>query len=473
VVADDGAVVVGTRDVFSEQELARLRGFPEITRAELIRYFALASSDEGFLRKFTGRRNVLGAGVQLCSLPWLGFVPDEVGAAPERAVARLADRLGISAGELAGYGERAQTRTDHLQEIVRYLGWRPAGMPEWKELDEFLFARAMEHDSPKLLFMLVCEFLLSERVVRPGVVHLLEHVATARERARRESWLLLAPQVSKPARRAELDALLVVDASLGRTRLAWLGAGPTTSSPTAIKAELAKLAFLRGLDAHTLDVSMLPAQRRRFLAGLGRRLTAQALFRREPERRYPILLTLLAESVVDVLDEVVLLFDQALSGRESAARTRLTEELAERARAGEDRQALLDEILAIALDLDIPDAEVGALVRGQIGMERMRAAWAARRERLPRDHGHLAMLHESMSYVRQFAPHVLAAVRFAGGPGTEELMAAIGVLCELYATGTRKVPSDAATGFVPVRWAGYLRTAAEAGDVTAYRHYWE
>jgi hypothetical protein len=51
----------------------------------------------------------------------------------------------------------------------------------------------------------------------------------------------------------------VVDVSLGRTRLAWLGAGTTTSSPTATKAELAKLAYLRGLDAHTLDVSMLPA----------------------------------------------------------------------------------------------------------------------------------------------------------------------------------------------------------------------
>jgi Domain of unknown function (DUF4158)/Transposase domain (DUF772) len=268
---------------------------------------------EGLLRKFAGQRNVLGASVQLCSLPWLGFVPDEVGAAPQEAVARLANRLGIPADELAGYGERAQTRTDHLREIVRYLGWRPAGMPEWKELDEFLFARAMEHDSAKLLCTLACEFLISERVVRPGVVHLLEHVATARERAHRESWLLLAPQVSKPPRRAELDALLVVDASLGRTRLAWLGAGPTTSSPTATKAELAKLAFLRGMDAHTLDVSMLPAQRRRFLAGLGRRLTAQALSRRDPERRYPILLTLLAESVVDVLDEVVLLFDQALN----------------------------------------------------------------------------------------------------------------------------------------------------------------
>jgi hypothetical protein len=325
-LADDGAVVVATRDVFSEQELVRLRGFPEITRAELIKYFTLSSPDEAFLCKFVGQRNVLGASVQLCTLPWLGFVPDEVIVAPEEAVARLANRLGMSAGELAGYGERAQTRTDHLREIVRYLGWRLVGMPEWKELDEFVFARAMEHDSPKLLFTLACEFLISERVVRPGVVHLLEHVATARKRARQETWLVLASQVGKPARRAELDALLVVDTSLGRTRLAWLGAGPTTSSPAAIKAEPTKLGYLRGLDAHTLDMSMLPAQRRRFLAGVGRRLTAQALSRREPERRYPIVLTLLAETVVDVLDEVVLLFDQALSGRESVARTRLTED---------------------------------------------------------------------------------------------------------------------------------------------------
>jgi len=70
-------VVVGTRDVFSEQELGRLRGFPEITRAELIRYFTLTSAEDGFLRKFAGQRNVLGASVQLCVLPWLGFVPDE------------------------------------------------------------------------------------------------------------------------------------------------------------------------------------------------------------------------------------------------------------------------------------------------------------------------------------------------------------------------------------------------------------
>jgi len=151
--------------------------------------------------------------------PW--FVPDEVSAAPDAAVTRLADRLGVSVSELRGYGQRAQTRTDHLREIVRYLRWRSVGGPPgWKEFDEFLFIRAMEHDSPKLLFGLACEFLISERVVRPGVVHLLEHVATARERADRETWISLAHLAAEPGRRAELDALLVVGAALGRTPLA-------------------------------------------------------------------------------------------------------------------------------------------------------------------------------------------------------------------------------------------------------------
>ncbi len=140
---------MATREVFSEDELARLRGFPEPARAELIRYFTLAPADEAFVRKFRGQDNVLGAAVQLCTLPWLGFVPDDVAAAPAAAVARLSERLGIPVGALRGYGAREQTRTGHLREVAGHLGWRQVDGPRWKDLEEFLFARAMEHDSPK------------------------------------------------------------------------------------------------------------------------------------------------------------------------------------------------------------------------------------------------------------------------------------------------------------------------------------
>jgi hypothetical protein len=324
-----------------------------------------------------------------------------------------------------------------------------------------------------LLFRLACEYLISARVIRLGAVMVVKRVAHAREEARRETFDRLAHEFTDE-RRTGLDGLLVADPVIGMTRLRWLGKGPVEASPAAVKAEIAKVKFLRGMDAHTLDLSVLPAERRRFLATVGRRLTAQALQRREPEHRYPILLTLLAQSATEVLDEVVQLFDQAVSARESKAGHKMRDALAERAKSGEDRQALLDAILAIVADPLILDEQVGGLIRGEkIGWERLRSAQSTALPPLPRDHGHLAALDGSYGYLRQFTPQVLDAVAFAGGTAATELLAAVEILRELNASGARKVPDNAPAGFVPARWRGYLDIAAKSGNATAYRHYWE
>ena len=131
---------------------------------------------------------------------------------------------------------------------------------------------------------------------------------------------------------------------------------------------------------------MLPAERRRFLATAGRRSTNQALERRDPDRRYPIMLALVAQSAADQLDEVVALFDRAVSARESRAKSRTEEELAERARRGEARHLLMDVILPVLADPAIPDQQVGVLLRERIGMGELRAAAAGGWKPLPRDY---------------------------------------------------------------------------------------
>ena len=73
-----------------------------------------------------------------------------------------------------------------------------------------------------------------------------------------------------------------------------------------------------------MDQSRLPNERRRFLARVARRSTSQGLDRRK-ERKYPILLAFVAQAAVDQLDEVVALFDQAVSARESRAKSRTEE----------------------------------------------------------------------------------------------------------------------------------------------------
>jgi hypothetical protein len=64
-------------------------------------------------------------------------------------------------------GERAQTRTDHLRQIVRYLGWRPVGMPSGKSSMSSCWPGRWS-TIPQVAVHLACEFLISERWCAPG-----------------------------------------------------------------------------------------------------------------------------------------------------------------------------------------------------------------------------------------------------------------------------------------------------------------
>jgi len=61
---------VATR-LFSDEELARLRGFPEITAEELVRFFTLSAADAEFVDPGRGRsaKDRLGLAVQANQSP--------------------------------------------------------------------------------------------------------------------------------------------------------------------------------------------------------------------------------------------------------------------------------------------------------------------------------------------------------------------------------------------------------------------
>ncbi|MFV0306681.1 MAG: Tn3 family transposase [Desertimonas sp.] len=461
-----------TRGLFSERELEGLRGFPVPTRQDLVRFFTLGTTDVAFVRRQRSDANRLGVAVQLCTLRWLGFVPDEVASAPAAIVERLAERLGVDPAAIESYGERSQTRTDHLVGVCEFDGWVSISPVEWKAVDEFLFARALEHDSPRVLFRAVTEFLRANRIVRPGVVWLLEHVATARDRALDETWVRVAA-VLDDAWWEVLDGLLVVDSEVGVSRHEWLETAPVKSSRSSLLVEVDKLGFLRSIGADRLDVSMLPAQRRRLLARMARRSSVTALARRDPTRRYPMLACMVSEAVTGVIDETLGLFDRLLGERDTAARAAMTARLAERALRTEQRQRLLDEVLGLALDDEIATDQLGALIREGIGRSRLQAAWEARPQQLHSDHGHLDALAADLGGIRRIAQPVLATVEFRGGPGAADLLEAVEVLAGLYRSRKQHVPVDAPVSFVPARWASYLHAAVIAGDRSRYRRVWE
>jgi hypothetical protein len=469
----------------SDAELARLSSWPdEIAVEDLVTFFTLAPDDIAWLGGLNRDDNRLGAAVQLCTLPWLGWVPDDLAGCPQPALTRLAEALTIdpttAAELLATYGGwQGETRRKHRAQVLDRLGWRWCGTAERKVLDEFMLARALEHDAPSVLLQLACDWLRAERIARPAVDALTRRIGAARDAARAETYQRLAPLLHPP-RPIQLDGLLDVDPDLGITRLAWLRRGATAATPEVLKAELDKLEFLRRHGADTLDLSQLPAGRRRMLAEIGRRSTNQALQRADVQRRHPVLLATLTETYVEVLDELVQLLDQALAGADSRARHELSQRLVDRAKADADRARLLDEILDVLADPNVSDADAGRLVRERVGMPRLVASRRPVDDRPQRDHGHFDLLAARYKYLRTFTPPVIAALPLAGNttsPTVAALLKAVEMLRELNAAGRTSVPDQAtsaeATAFVPTRWRGYLQITRGQGRGAAYRHYWE
>jgi len=213
-----------------------LSGFPaEIAPDDLVRCFTIRRSDHAeVVERRYGPAGRMAAGLQIGALRLLGFVPADLATAPADVVRFVADQVGAVPADLVEYTDRAQTRSDHVAAVERYLGFRK---PEWGDLErlgDWLTERALEHDRPTVLFRLACDWLLAEGLVRPGVTTVERAVIAARQRATEETYLRVAPQLDQEMR-AQLDGLLEVDDEVGMTRLVWLRRPTTGSVPVVIR----------------------------------------------------------------------------------------------------------------------------------------------------------------------------------------------------------------------------------------------
>ena len=78
----------------SDAELARLNSWPDEIAEHDLAFFMLTSDDAAWLSGNIRVENRLGAAVQLCRLPWLGWIPDDLTGCLSAAVSRLGSQLG-------------------------------------------------------------------------------------------------------------------------------------------------------------------------------------------------------------------------------------------------------------------------------------------------------------------------------------------------------------------------------------------
>jgi TnpA family transposase len=437
------------------KERERLACFPDdIPHWDLITSFTLTEPDHTFIQTHRNDAHRLGVALQLCTVRYLGFCPTHLHTAPHGAISYLAEQLHVTPTVFQDYGTRRMTQSAHFQAVLDHLGFRRVQAEEQDQLLAWLTERALEHDKPTLLLQMACEHLKSQHLVRPGVTILERLVITARTQAHHESLRRLQPLLT-PHRMTVLDGLLAPAEDSGKTPLYWLRQYATSNTPPALLNALDKLTLLEQWEVDQWDMVALNPNRQKFLARLGRKYTVQALRRMGPERRYPILLSLLKQTLIDLTDESVDIFDVCLASRHKKAREALEDYKYQIAETTETHSQLLEAIGGLVLDEAIHDARLRQAIYHHIPRVTLQAAVHEART-LRRPNGYFDFLDDHHSYIRQFAPQFLNTLSFASHQAADPLLDAIAVLRSLNMTKRRKLPDDAPVDFVQDTWRRYV-----------------
>ena len=448
----------------SDAERERWQGFPgTIPRDDLHAFFLLTDDDKREVRHQRAPHNRLGYALQLCSLRYLGFVPDDLRTIPRQVVTFVAEQLAVDPGGLLSYARRRRTQTDHERLVQIYLRFRRATPLDLHGLQAWLLERALEHDKPALLLQLACEKLHREKIVRPGVTRLERLVATAREQAHDETFRRLAPLL-EGERQAFLDGLLEPDATTGQTPLSWLRQEAVSHAASQILVALRKITFLRDAGVHRWDLSSLNPNRAKWLARIGWKSTNQALQRMPPRRRYAVLVAFLHQALLHHTDVAVELFDQCLWCCHVDARQELEEFQKAKARSTSEALRLFRELGRVLLDPRIDDAEVRSASFARVPEGVLREAIHESQALIrPRPDDAIDFLARRYPYLRQFVPSFLQTLALRAQGPDDSVLRAVNIIRELDRSTTRRaVPDNAPITFAGEAWRPYLR-AAEGG----------
>jgi len=246
------------RRFLSQAERTRLSQFPaEVSDSDSVVYFTLTPADLELVEQRRRDENHLGFALLLCTLRYLGHFPADLRQSPANVVTYVAYQLRVSPESLAEYGDRDETRWEHLPIVMEHLGFRRVNATDKEALVAWLGERALEHERPTMLLQQACERLYQLRLVRPAITTMEELVTDGRQWAEEKTIEVLVKPLPEQVRQT-LDTLLVNSEEHGMAPIVWLRRFATGHSDRDILEALDKLVFIRQWAVTTWQGDELP-----------------------------------------------------------------------------------------------------------------------------------------------------------------------------------------------------------------------
>lgn len=445
------------RSVLTATEREQLLAFPDDAQ-QRIQHYTLSDSDLAMIRERRGQGNRLGFALQLCYLRFpgralfIGEVPNS------ELLEMLSQQLGIPVQRWDDYGQRVQTRVEHLSELKTLLGLRTFALADYRRWIGDLAELAQRSDRGMVLAEALLEGLRAENVIIP-TLDVLERVCSeALTAGTRQMHLQLTSSLTED-HRAALDALLSLHEGTKISALSWARQPPGSPRARGILVHLDRLRIIRAVGLAAGTGLNIHQNRLAKLAREGGQMTAQHLRDLEPERRHATLAAVILDTQATLIDEIIDLHDRFMGALFSKAKRTHSERFQESGRAISDKVRLYSRIGRALISAKESGTDPFAALEAVIPWDAFGAS-VEEAEQLagPANFDHLVFAADGFSQLRRYAPAFLDALDLHAAPAARPVLAAITVLRDLNARQARKIPDDAPTTFVRKRWEALVNT---------------
>jgi len=447
------------RPILSAAEREGLLAPPD-DQSELIRHYTFSESDLSVIRRHRGAANRLGFAVQLCYMRHPGVVlgPRERPFAP--LLRLVAAQLKTSPEGWAEYGQRDQTRREHLVELQTVFGFRPFAMNDRRPAVHGLDDLAWQTDKGIVLAAALIGGLRRQSILLPAIGGIERICSEAITRATRRIHTALTEALTREHRR-QLDALLDLRGDSKASTLAWLRQSPGAPNAKHLLEHIDRLKVMEALMLPVGTERQVHQNRLLKLAREGGQMTAQHVRELEAASRYATLVAVVLEARATVIDEIIDLHDRIIGTLFNRARRNHEQQLQQSGKAINEKVRLFWRVGRALLEAKQSGGDPFKAIESVIPWEAFtRSVTEAEKLAQSEDFDYLHRIGDGYSQIRRYAPAFLDALSLKAAPAARDILRAVETLKALNAENARKVPDGVPTGFVKKRWEGLVFTEA-------------
>ena len=446
------------RSILSATERESLLALPD-AKDELIRLYTFNDADLSRIRQHRGAANRLGFAVQLCYMRYPGIALTADAEPDPPLLHMVADQLKLPGDIWNDYGQRAETRREHLLELQSAYGFQSfTTLSHYRAAVHSLDDLAWQTDKGIVLARDLADGLRRKSVLLPAVGVMERICAEAITRANRRIHAALTDTLTS-VHRQRLDELLKRKEGSKATWLAWLRQSPVKPNSRHMLEHIERLKAWQALDLPVGIERQVHQNCLLKIAREGGQMTPADLAKFEPQRRYATLVALAIEGMATVTDEIIDLHDRIIGKLFNAAKNKHQQQFQASGKAINDKVRLYGRIGQALIEAKQNGGDPFAAIEAVMPWDTFAASVTeAQTLARPADFDFLHHIGESYATLRRYAPQFLDVLKLRAAPAAKGVLDAIDVLRGMNSDSARKVPTDAPTAFIKPRWAKLVLT---------------